>query len=44
MDIRTIRSICVVKDLYDVLEWVKKRNKMNEEYLRVCWSLDLSVC
>ena len=37
MDIRTIRSVRVVKDLYGVLEWVEKRNKMKEEYLGVYW-------
>ena len=37
MDIRTIRSVRIVKDLYGVLEWVEKRNKMKEEYLGVYW-------
>lgn len=38
MDIRTIRSGRVVKDLYGVIEWVEKKKTMHEEYLGVCWS------
>jgi hypothetical protein len=38
IDFRTIKSPDVVKNLYGVLEWVEKRNKVHEEYLGVCWS------
>jgi len=38
MDLKTIKSPHVVKDLYGVLEWVEKSNKMHEKYLGVCWS------
>ena len=38
IDFRTIKNPQVVKDLYGVLEWVEKRNKMHTEYLGVCWS------
>jgi hypothetical protein len=38
IDFRTNKSLHVVKDLYDVLEWVEKRNKTHKEYLGVCWS------
>jgi hypothetical protein len=38
IDLRTIKSPHVVKDLYGVLEWVEKRNKRHKEYLGVCWS------
>jgi hypothetical protein len=38
IDFRVIKSPRVVKDLYGVLEWVEKRNKMHNEYLDVCWS------
>jgi len=30
IDFRAIKSPHVVKDLYGVLEWVEKRNKMHE--------------
>jgi len=33
IDFKTIKSLHVVKDLYGVLEWVEKRNKMHKEYL-----------
>lgn len=33
IDSRTMKSPQVVKDLYGVLEWVEKRNKMHKEYL-----------
>ena len=32
IDFRTIKRPHVVKDLYGVLEWVEKRNKVHEEY------------
>jgi hypothetical protein len=35
MDFRAIRDPPVVGDLYGVLEWVEKRNKMDKEYLGV---------
>lgn len=31
MDLRTIKSLNVVKDLYGVLAWVEKRNSGREE-------------
>jgi hypothetical protein len=36
MDVRTIKSPDVVKDLYGVLEWVEKRNKMHKDYILAC--------
>jgi hypothetical protein len=38
IDFRTIKSPQVVKDLYGVLEWVEKRNKIDKEYLGLCKS------
>jgi hypothetical protein len=44
IDFRTIPNRNVVKDLYGVLEWVEKRNKMHKEYLgRVGLLLELSL-
>ena len=35
MDFRTVREPPVVGDLYGVLEWVEKRNKIDKKYLGV---------
>lgn len=35
IDFRTTKNPHVIKDLYGVLEWVEKRNKMDKEYLGV---------
>jgi hypothetical protein len=35
LDVRTIKSPRVVKDLYGVLDWVEKMNKTDKEYLGV---------
>lgn len=42
MDLRTIKRLNVVEDLYGVLAWVDKMNKTRKEYALEC-SLDLSV-
>ena len=43
IDFRTTKSPHVVKDLYGVLEWVEKRNKMHKAYLGVCWGAPLRI-